>query len=396
MRLSDSKVRNLKPDTRQYKKYDSHGLFLIVSPNGGKWWRYRFKQKGKENTQSLGIYDPSNVLKHVSLADARKARDEMAQRVKDGKSPKPQKDTDQSTFKWAMNEWLSKRTKWSPETYERNKSRLDIYVVPYLGHRNLSDIETADVLQTLRRIEAAGKISTMHKVKSLIANVFSYAIAVGESKHNPANDIGAEALSPRNEKHFPRLKGVEEIAGLVRAINSYTGTHITRCALQWSLLTFARPGEVRHAEWKEIEGDTWRIPAHKMKARREHIVPLSPQAIAVLDELRPLTGRGKYLFPSVRTNDRPMSENTVTAALRRMDYGKDQMCAHGFRGMASGQLHETGWDSLLIELQLAHKDRNQTRAAYNASTRLPERRKMMKQWADRLDNLEGNIVSLRA
>lgn len=396
MKLSDSKVRNLKPKERQYKVYDSYGLFIIVSPKGGKWWRYRFKKDGKEQNLSLGIYDPANVLRHVSLAEARTARDEMAQRLKDGKGAAPRKDANLATFKWAMTEWLSRRTKWSPETHQQNKSRLDSYVVPYLGDRRLVDINTGDVLMVLRRIESAGKIATMHEVKSLVSRVLGFAVAIGELKHNPSSDIGEDALSAYRTTHFARLTDVKEIAGLVRAIDGYKGAFVTRLALRWSLLTFARPGEVRHAEWSEIEGTTWRIPAHKMKARREHIVPLSPQAVQVLDELRPLTGRGKYLFPGARSVKRPMSENTVIAALRRMDYGKDQMTAHGFRGMASGQLHEMGWDSLVIELQLAHTDKNQTRAAYNASERLEERKKMMKQWADRLDSLENNVVGIRA
>jgi integrase len=334
-------------------------------------------------------------LKHVSLADARIARDEMAKRLKDGKSPKSSKTTDQATFKWAMLEWLSRRTTWSEETHHQNKSRLDSYVVPYLGDHKLTDIDTGDVL-CVRRIEATGKLATMSEVKSLISRVFGYAITVGELKHNPSSEIGEDALSAYKTTHFARLTDVNETAGLVRAIDAYKGAYVTRLALKWSMLTFARPGEVRQAEWSEIEGAIWRIPAHKMKAKREHIVPLSPQAIEVLNELRPLTGRGKYLFPGARSVKRPMSENTVTASLRRMDYGKDQMTAHGFRGMASGQLHEMGWDSLVIELQLAHKDRNQTRAAYNASSRLEDRRMMMNQWADRLDNLEANVVSLRA
>ena len=396
MQLSDSKVRNLKPKSSRYKVFDSHGLFMIVSPKGGKWWRYRFKQHGKEKTLSLGIYDPSNIRKHISLAEARAARDEMALRLKAGKNPNPRQDSDHSTFKWAMTEWLSRRTGWSEETHKQNKSRLDSYVVPYLGDRQLKDIDTGDVLQVLRRIETTGKLATMTEVKSLIFRVLGFAVAVGELKHNPSTNIGADALAAYRTTHFARLTDVKEIAGLVRAIDGYKGAFVTRLALRWSLLTFARPGEVRHAEWSEIEGTTWRIPAHKMKARREHIVPLSPQAVEVLDELRPLTGRGKYLFPGARSIKRPMSENTVIAALRRMDYGKDQMTAHGFRGMASGQLHEMGWDSLVIELQLAHADKNQTRAAYNASERLEERRKMMRQWADRLDSLEDNVVSIRA
>jgi integrase len=400
MKLSDSKVRNLKAKSRQYKVYDSHGLFLIVSPKGGKWWRYRFKQNGKEKTLSLGIYDPGNVRKHVSLAEARTARDEMAQRLKDGRSLRTKNDTDQATFKSAMLEWLSRRTKWSEETHHQNKSRLDSYVVPYLGDRKLTDIDTGDVLQVLRRIEATGKLATMSEVKSLISRVLGYAVAIGELKHNPSSDIGEDALSAYKAKHFARLTDVHEIAGLVRAVDGYKGTFVTRLALKWSMLTFARPGEIRQAEWSEIEGETWRIPDHKMKAPREHIIPLSPQAIKVLNELRPLTGRGKYLFPGARSAKRPMSENTVNSALRRMDYDKDQMTAHGFRGMASGQLHEMGWDSLVIELQLAHTDKNQVRAAYNASERLEERRKMMKAWADRLDNLGSNqgsnVVGIRA
>jgi integrase len=268
--LTDSKVRHFKPQARQYKRYDKHGLYLIVTPKGGKWWRYRYKQGGKENTLSLEIYAPSNVLKHVSLADARNARDEMAKRLKDGKSPKSSKTTDHATFKWAMLEWLSRRTTWSEETHHQNKSRLDSYVIPYLGDRKLTDIDTGDVLQVLRRIEATGKLATMSEVKSLISRVFGYAIAVGELKHNPSSEICEDALSAYKTQHFARLTDVNEIAGLVRAIDGYKGAFVTRLALKWSMLTFARSGEVRRAEWSEIEGAVWRIPAYKKKAKRAH------------------------------------------------------------------------------------------------------------------------------
>lgn len=397
--LSDSKIRNAKPKDRQYKLYDNLGLFILITPKGGKWWRYRYRLDGREKTLSLGVYNPRNLRTHVSLQEARDKRDVLAKQLKAGTDPSVErKQAAGGTFAWAMEEWISRRN-WTANTVEQNRGRLDSYVVPYMGQKPLAEIDATLILQTLRRIEAAGKISTMHRVKNLISRVLAYAVAVGAIPMNPAAGIGEDALTPRNEKNFARLTNTKAIGGLVRAIEGYKGSEVTRLALQWSMLTFCRPGEVRAAEWGEIEEDSrlWRIPAERMKARREHIVPLSDKALEILHELRPLTGSGTYLFPSVRSASRPMSENTVNAALRRMGYKRDEMTAHGFRGMASTQLHELGWDSLVIELQLAHKDRNQTRAAYNSSERLAERRKMMEQWGSYVSGMlaGSNVVAIR-
>lgn len=275
---------------------------------------------------------------------------------------------------------------------------LETFLFPYLGSRRAADITAPELLAALRRVEARGIHETTHRVKQRAGQVFRYAVATGRAERDPSADLKG-ALAPVVSRNHAALTRPDEIAELLRAIAGYQGHAVASAALKLAPLVFVRPGELRRMEWQELDLDAaeWRIPASKMKMREAHIVPLSRQAVAILRELEPLTGRGQYVFPSVRTASRPMSENTLNAALRRLGYTKEQMTAHGFRAMASTRLNEMGWDADVIERQLAHAERNKVRAAYNRAQYLTERRRMMQAWADHLECLKAgaSVVPIR-
>ncbi|MCG9033250.1 tyrosine-type recombinase/integrase [Laribacter hongkongensis] len=272
--------------------------------------------------------------------------------------------------------------------------RFERDVFPWLGSRPVAEIDAPALLAVLRRIESRGAIETAHRAMQSAGQVFRYAIATGRAQRNPAADL-VGALAPAIKQSFPTITDPTRIAELLRAIDGYQGTLPTLCALRLAPLVFVRPGELRKAEWSEIDldGSTWIIPAERMKMREKHVVPLSKQAVAILRELHPLTGDGRYVFPGARTNGRPMSENTINAALRRLGYDKDTMTGHGFRHMASTLLNEQGWNRDAIERQMAHAERNQVRAVYNYAEYLPERRKMMQAWSDYLDALKAGTAA---
>jgi integrase len=276
--------------------------------------------------------------------------------------------------------------------------RLTLNVFPWIGARPVGQITAPELLAVLRRIEARGRLETAHRAHQNCGQVLRFAVATGRAERDPSGDLRG-ALPPASKRHHAAVIDPKAIAELLRVLDGYTGSFVTACALRLAPLLFVRPGELRRAEWAEIDLDAaeWRIPAAKMKMRAPHVVPLADQALAILRELHPLTGRGRYVFPGARSADRPMSENTVNAALRRLGYDKDVMTGHGFRTLASTTLHEQGWPSDIIERQLAHAERNKIKAAYNRAEHLPERRRMMQAWADHLDTLrEGaNVVPLR-
>jgi integrase len=314
------------------------------------------------------------------------------------KASKAEQQAQAETFELVARQWHEKFTpSWTPGHAARILTSLSQDAFPWLGHRPIREILPPEVLSVARRVESRGAIETAHRLVGNVGMVFRYAVASGLADSDPTRDLRG-ALSPTNEKHHASLTDPKAVADLLRTIETYSGSLVTRCALRFAPLVFVRPGELRHAEWSEINIDTaeWRIPAAKMKMRVQHIVPLSRQALAVLEELRPLTGSGRFVFPSERTSERPLSENTVTAALRRLGYTKEEMTGHGFRSMASTLLNELGWNRDAIERQLAHAERNNVRAAYNFAEFLPERRKMMQAWADNLDALRegGRIVPL--
>ena len=396
--LTDTEIRKIKPNEKPLKISDGGGLFLLVTPQGGKLWRLAYRLAGKQKTLALGAYPA------VSLAEARAKRDEAKKQLANGidpsKAKRAAKEADQNAaangFEVIAREWHRMHMANKTEDHaNKTLSNLEKDAFPWLGKQPITTIEAPDVLAVVRRIEQRGANEIAKKVKRSIGQVFRYAIATGRASRNPVPDLQG-ALTPTTVKHHSAITEPNEIGALLRACEGYTGNFVTRCALRLSFLVMLRPGEVRKAEWSEIdlERSEWRIPADKMKMRDEHIVPLSRQAIAIFEEIKPLTGSGRFVFPSVRSHARPMSENTITGALRRLGYTGAEMTAHGFRGMASTRLNEAHlFHPDAIERQLAHGERDSVRAAYNRAQYLPERVKMMQWWADYLDSLkEGAAV----
>jgi len=358
MPLTELGIKNMKFEKRTMKR-DDRGLYLIIHPNGAKYWKYRYKENGKEIKISLGEYP------HVSLRNARQKRDEVERNISLGYAPQGQESVPQEqTFAEMADEWL--KTRILPDkvqTYvDSIEQRLKNHILPAIGDKQLSEITPPVVLAMCRKIEARGIIETASRCKQIVGQVFKYAIATGRSEIEPTSALTG-ALKSRKEKHYPIIKDTVKIAALIRQINEYPFL-IVRLAMQFSLLTFARPNEVRHAEWTEIDFDKseWRIPAEKMKMRRPHIVPLSTQLSTICCQLKSLTGHQKWLFPSARRDGRPMSENTVRMALRTMGFSNDEIVPHGFRGMASTILNENGFPPDVIERQLAHVEKNAVRA----------------------------------
>jgi integrase len=395
--LTDIAIKGAKPREKPYKLADEGGLFMLVTPKGGRWWRLKFRVGGKEKLLSLGVYPD------VSLKDARQRRDNLRQQLASGVDPgaqrKAAKVAGTDTFEAVAREWFAKfSTNWAKTHSDKIIRRLESDIFPWLGSRPVGQVTAPELLTCLRRVESRRALDTAHRAHQNCGQIFRYAIATGRAERDPAADLRG-ALPPVNGGHFATITDPAGIGALLRAIEGYEGTLVGRCALRLAPLVFVRPGELRAAEWSEFDLDEaeWRIPAERMKARVVHIVPLSIQAVAILRELQPLTGAGRYVFPSLRTPARPMSENTINGALRRLGYSGDQMTGHGFRSMASTLLNEQGWNRDAIERQLAHGERDEVRAAYNYAQHLPERRKMMQSWSDYLDGLRagGNVVPLK-
>jgi len=400
MPLTDTAIRNAKAKDKPYKISDERGLYLLIN-KAGKYFRFDYRFCGKRKTLALGVYPD------VTLAGAREKRDNARKLLQSDVDPAQSKketkamqmDQAANSFEAVSREWFTKNKHiWTEGHSKTIVSRLELNIFPWLGTRPVALITAPELLAVLRRIEYRGAIETAHRVKQICGQVFRYAIATGRAERDPGADLRG-ALTPTKSKHMATITSPKEIGGLLRAIDGYDGHLITRCALRLAPLVFVRPGELRQAEWQEInlEQTEWKIPAEKMKMRSPHIVPLARQAVEVLKEVEPLTGKGRYVFPSLRTAERPMSNNTILAALRRMGYTKEEMSGHGFRAMASTVLHEQGWPSDIIERQLAHAEPNSIKAAYNHAQHLPERRKMMQSWADYLDGLKAGakVVALR-
>lgn len=399
MPLSDTTVRNAKAKAKPFKLADERGLYLLVGANGSKLWRFKYRAAGKEKLLALGAYPD------VGLKLARERRDEarrlLAENIDPSEHRKLQKRQDRTsaadTFQTVALEWLAKFSPgWAQSHADKIIRRFEKDIYPWMGARPIAEITAPELLGVLRRIEARGAIETAHRAKQECGNVFRYAIATGRAERDPSQDLRG-ALPPSRGKHFATITEPKAVGELLRALDSYPGSFVTTCALKLAPLLFVRPGELRRAEWTEVDlnGAEWRIPAEKMKKRSTHIVPLAHQALDVLRELQPLTGGGKYLFPGEYHRDRPMSENTVLSALRRLGYKKEQMSGHGFRHMASTLLNEQGWNRDAVERQLAHAERDPIRAAYNYAEHLPERRKMMQAWADYLHSLKAGSGTVR-
>ena len=392
MALSAIEVKGAKPKNKPYKLSDGGGLFILVQPNGAKYWRMDYSFAGKRKTLAIGVYPD------VSLSDARVRRDAARQQLANDVDPSAEKQAKKAAvvaltkngFEIVAREWLSKFSKDWKESHTRTvRGRLENDVFPWLGARPIGDINAPELLAVLRRIESRGALSTAHTVSAICGQVFRYAIATGRAQRDPSADLKG-AIPPYRIRHLAALTDPVKIGKLMRDIDGYAGTFTVRCAFKLAPLVFLRPIELSRAEWAEIDFDKaeWRIPAGKMKMKGMHIIPLSSQAVSILRDLYPLTGTGGFLFPNVRTSTQPMAGNTILAAIRSLGYTPAEMTAHGFRHMASTLLNEQGFNADAIERQLAHKASG-VRATYNAAEYLPERRRMMQHWADYLDALKA-------
>lgn len=398
-KLTDLVARRSKPKTSIYKLADGNGLYLQIYPNGNKGWRFRYRFGGKEKMISFGSFPV------VSLSDARNKCEEAKELLENSIDPSAarkdgaQQDADAYTLESLAREWFL--LKYKKEVSEgqgfRVISRLEADVFPWLGARRVKDITAQMLLTCLRRIESRGALDTAHRVRSTCNWIFRYGVAIGVVDRNPALDLQG-VLPAAKGGHMAAITDPKEFAKLLRAIEGYEGHLPTRCALRLAPILFVRPGELRKAEWDEIDLDAaeWSIPAEKMKMKVPHMVPLPFQAIDILEELKPKTGGGRYVFPSPRGADRPMSDNAILSALRRMGYEKDQVSGHGFRATARTMLDEIlKYPPHIIEHQLAHAVRDPLGRAYNRTQHIDERRKMMQEWANFLDGLRGGAKVLQ-
>lgn len=389
MFLSDKQIRTRKASTKIVKLFDGGGLFLQVMPSGGRWWRFRYRFNGVEKQLSFGVYPD------VPLKRAREKRDEARRLVADGIDPaakrREQRRANACTFEAVALEWLVQRTgTWSEEYGLHVRRVFDRDIFPWIGSRPVATLHAADVLDCLKRIQRRGALETAHRARANCSQVMRYAVATRRADRDPLVDLKG-ALPPVRVRHHPSITEPLKIGELLRAIHGYRCKSLpVSSALRLAPLVFVRPGELRWAKWEEFALDEraeWRIPAERMKMRVQHIVPLSRQALEILGELNRYSGPTGYVFPSIRTFARPISENTVNAALRRLGYTSEEMTGHGFRSMASTLLNEQGWNSDAIERQLAHGEQDGVRAAYNYAQHLSLRRQMMQAWADYLDAL---------
>lgn len=390
--LSETKVRTARGKEKPYKLFDVDGLYLLVTEKGGKWWRFKYHFNGKEKLLSLGTYP------EISLANVRVRRDEARKLVANGVDPgafrkamKQATTAETETFEVIAREWHAKFTPtWKPGHAATIMARLERDMFPWMGKRPINEVRAPELLAVLRRVENRGALETAHRIRSIAGQVFRYAVATGRAERDCSGDLKGALPQPR-ERHHAAITEPKEVGPLLRAIDGYQGQFVVKCALRLAPLFFVRPGELRNAEWEEIDFDQaqWNIPAHKMKMGQPHIVPLCRQAIEILTELKELTGRSKYVFPSGRSFARPMSNNAILAALRRMGYDKDTMTGHGFRAMARTILDEVlRVRPDFIEHQLAHAVRDPNGRAYNRTAHLEGRREMMQLWADFLDGLK--------
>ena len=390
MALTDPAIRNAKPGDKSIKLSDEKGLYVLVAPNGSRWWRFDYRFGGKRKTLSLGVYPD------VGLKEARARRDESRKMIENGVDPsqarKAQKESASGadTFETIAREWFGKfSSTWASGHAERVIRLMERDVFPWLGDKIVREITAPELLSVLRRIEARGAVDTAHRARQTAGAVFRYAVATGRAERDPSGDLRG-AIPPARGGHMAAITDIKKVGGLLRALDSYEGGLIVRCALRLAPLIFVRPGELRRMEWAEIDFDKaeWTIPGPKMKMKEAHIVPVSRQAIEIFEEIRPFTGGGIYVFPSPTSLNRPLSDMALLTALRRMGINKEEMTVHGFRSMASTLLNAQGWPADVIERQLAHAERDKVRAAYNRHDYLPERRKMMQSWANYLDGLK--------
>ena len=402
MPLTDTQVRNARynPDGTGNRLSDGGRMYLQLAASGGKLWRMNYRFNGKDKTLALGVYDD------VSLAAARKKRDEAREKLAAGIDPGESKKAEKRSASMPKTRSRplpasgtpSYAPTWSDGHGDRILRRLEVDAFPWIGGKPMADLAPPDVLDVLRRVEKRGALETAHRLHANIGQACRYAVATGRAQRDITADLRG-ALPPVQVEHMAAITDPKQVAELLRAMDGYTGTFPVACALKLAPLLFQRPGELRAAEWAEfdLDGCIWEIPGDRMKRTKQgkaaggaHIVPLPNQAVAILRELHSLTGSGRLLFPSVRTKDRPMSDNTVNGALRRLGYDGNTMTGHGFRAMARTILDEVlGVPAAIVEAQLAHAVKDPLGRAYNRTAHLPQRREMMQLWADYLDQLKA-------
>lgn len=402
MALTDVGIRSAKPREREYKIADSGGLYLLVTPSGGKLWRLKFRFEGREKKLAVGRYPD------VGLSEARKRRDEARELIAAGKDPAREKRRNkirsqlqaENTFAGIAEEYCEKRKQdghrpWAPATAVRSEYVLSL-LNKTIGRMPIGEIEPVDVLGAIKKVEAKGNLESARRMQQLASSIFRHAVATARLASDPTRDLRGALASPK-VTHYGAIIDANRVGGLLRAIDGYEGQGFTRFALQLAPHVFVRPGELRHAEWSEFDLTTglWIIPATKTKMRKEHRVPLSRQSNELLAEVYKISGPSGYVFPSIRTRLRPMSGNTLNAGLRRLGYTSEEMTAHGFRAMASTLLNESGkWSPDAIERSLAHGDGDKVRAAYHRGAHWQERVEMAQWWSDRLDSLRDGADTL--
>jgi integrase len=385
--LTEASIRAAKPTDRAFKLFDAGGLFLLVRPTGHRSWRFKYRVTGREKLISLGPYP------EVTLAGARRKLQRAKSLLRDGIDPsarrKAHKYARTDSFEAVAREWYSSQIwRWSDSYSDHIIRRFERDIFPWIGSTPIENITPKEILACLKRIEARGTRETAHRVHRNIGLVFRHAATTRRCRIDPSASL-TRALQPTDEKRLASITAPKEFGGLLRAIDAYSGSHTVRTALRLAPYVFVRPAELRAAEWSEFhfEAQEWRIPGSRTKTRAPHIVPLSTQAIALLKDIQPLTGNGKYVFPSPRSRTRPLSNVALLAALRRLGYEQGTVTVQGFRSTASTLLMQRSWNRDWIERQLAHPERDHVVAVYKHTEYLPERKLMMQDWANYLDQL---------
>ena len=391
MPLTDPKARQAKPRDKPYRLSDEKGMYLEITPKGGKYWRMKYRFAGKEKRLAIGVYP------EVTLKKAREIRDNARLKLSEGIDPSAYKQAQKITkaaaaensFQSVAMEWFAKqRPTWSENHWTKVERMMARDLIPFLGNRPINEVDPPELLSVLRKIESRGALESAKRTKQIAGQIFRYGVATGKCERDPSQDISG-ALATPIKRHFAAVTEPKAVGELLNALDGYMGTAVVRAALRLAPLVFVRPGELRTAKWVEIDFEKaeWRYFVTKTKS--DHIVPLSTQATEILQQLHPLTSNSDYVFPSARTLSRPMSNNAILSAMRRMGIDKEEMCGHGFRAMARTILDEelnfrTDW----IDHQLAHAVKDVHGRAYNRTAHLPQRKRMMQAWADYLDQLK--------
>jgi len=404
VKLSDAAVKKAKPEAKAYKMADGGGMYLEVMPTGSKYWRLKYRFGGKEKRLAFGVYPD------VSLAQARERRGDarklLANDIDPGIVKQAQKasklELSGNSFEVVAREWFVRHApNWKENHSSKIIARLEKDIFPWIGARPITEIAAPALLATIRRIEARGALETAHRALACCGQVFRYAVSTGRAERDPTGDLRGSLPPVKRDKHFAAITEPKKVGELMRDIDGYQGSYIVKSAFKLSPLLFVRPAELRKMEWKDLNLDAAEWCYFITKTETQHIVPLASQAVEVLREIQPLTGRGKYVFHGERDHDRPMSDNAIRSALRRMGWANDEMTPHGFRAMASTILDNMGYKQEWLERQLAHEEPNKVKAAYKRDAwrmYLPERTAMMQAWADYLDKLKAGavVISLRA